>query len=169
MLIPVLPLDGRFWFVVRSAALDAAGRKNIILRRRWHRGNRMARSKCNRTNFTCALVASLAALLFAQAGVAGMICASYEYHPNLVRSVQKALVADGARGIVADGRWGPKSREALREFQRRKGLVVNGEVDEPTFRALFGPDVPYEGVTVRRNPQNAPEDIYLRECPEDGP
>lgn len=128
----------------------------------------MTRSKCSRTNLTCVLVAALAALLFAEAGAAGMICASYEYHPNLVRSVQKALVDDGAR-IVADGRWGPKSREALREFQRRRGLAVNGEVDEPTFRALFGPDVPYEGVTVRRNPLNAPDDIYLRECPGDGP
>lgn len=129
----------------------------------------MARSKCKRSMFACVLVASFAALLFAEAGAAGMICASYEYHPNLVRSVQKALVVDGARGITADGRWGPKSREALREFQRRKGLAVNGEVDEPTFRALFGPDVPYEGVTVRRNPHNAPEDIYLRECPGAGP
>lgn len=128
----------------------------------------MTRSKCSRTNLTCVLVAALAALLFAEAGAAGMICASYEYHPNLVRSVQKALVDDGAR-IVADGRWGPKSREALREFQRRRGLAVNGEVDEPTFHALFGPDVPYEGVTVRRNPHNAPDDIYLRECPGDGP
>ena len=129
----------------------------------------MARSKCNRTTLGCVVIASLAALLFAEAGAAGMICASYEYHPNLVRSVQKALVAGGARGIVADGRWGPKSREALREFQRRKGLTVNGEVDEPTFRALFGPDVPYEGVTVRRNPHNAPDDIYLRECPGAAP
>lgn len=129
----------------------------------------MAPRKCNRTTLTCALVASLVALLFAEAGAAGMICASYEYHPNLVRSVQKALVADGARSIVADGRWGPKSREALLEFQRRRGLAVNGEVDEPTFRALFGPDVPYEGVTVRRNPNNAPEDLYLRECPEAAP
>ena len=129
----------------------------------------MAHSTCNRTTFTAALVATLAALLFAEAGAAGMICASYEYHPNLVRSVQKALAANGARSVVADGRWGPKSREALREFQRRKGLVVNGEVDAPTFRALFGPDVPYEGVTVRRNPHNAPEDIYLRECPEARP
>lgn len=129
----------------------------------------MARSKCNRTTLGRVVIASLAALLFAEAGAAGMICASYEYHPNLVRSVQKALAAGGARGIVADGRWGPKSSEALREFQRRKGLTVNGEVDEPTFRALFGPDVPYEGVTVRRNPHNAPDDIYLRECPGAGP
>ena len=129
----------------------------------------MARSKCKQSVAAFALIASLGALLFAEAGAAGMICASYEYHPNLVRSVQKAMVVNGARGVTADGRWGPKSREALREFQRRKGLAVNGEVDEPTFRALFGPDVPYEGVTVRRNPHNAPEDIDLRECPEAGP
>lgn len=102
------------------------------------------------------------------ASSAGMICASYEYHPNLVRSVQRALAADGASGIVADGRWGPKSRDALREYQRRRGLDVTGEVDEPTFRSLFGPDVPFEGVTIRRNPNNAPEEIYREACGRDG-
>jgi Putative peptidoglycan binding domain len=119
--------------------------------------------------FASALIVALAALLVSDAGIAGMICASYEYHPNLTRAVQKALVDNGARGIVTDGKWGPKSRDALREFQRRKGLKVSGEVDEPTFRALLGPDVPYEGVTVRRNPMNAPADVYRKECPEAGP
>ena len=118
------------------------------------------------TKFDSALVVALLGLLFAEAGVAGMICASYEYHPNLVRAVQKALADNGARNIAADGKWGPKSRDALREFQRRKGLEPSGEVDQPTFRALLGPDLPYEGVTVRRNPTNAPEDDYRRMCPE---
>jgi len=112
------------------------------------------------------VIVALASLLLSQDGAAGMICASYEYHPNLARAVQKALVANGARGLAVDGKWGPKSRDALRAYQRAKGLEVSGEVDEPTFHALLGPDVPYEGVTVRRNPMNAPDDVYRAECPE---
>lgn len=117
----------------------------------------------------CALCSAMAALLAVPpASSAGMICASYEYHPNLVRSVQRALVAGGARGIDVDGQWGPRSREALRAYQRGKGLDVTGEVDEPTFRSLFGPDVPFEGVTIRRNPGNAPEEVYREACGGDG-
>jgi hypothetical protein len=115
------------------------------------------------------VVAMLAVAVFPQAGSAGMLCASYEYHPNLVRAVQKALVDNGAKGIVADGKWGPRTQQALRELQRSKGIAVTGEVDEATFRALLGPDVPYEGVTVRRNPMNMPDDVYRRECTEARP
>jgi hypothetical protein len=99
-----------------------------------------------------------------EVAAAGMVCVSYDYHPNLARAVQQALIREGAQGIVADGKFGPRSKEALRAYQRRKGLDAGGEVDEPTFRALFGPDVPYEGVNVRRNPHNAPDDIYRQEC-----
>jgi surface antigen len=35
-----------------------------------------------------------------------------------------------------DGRWGPKSAEALRNFQRVKGLPVTGEIDQQTLAAL---------------------------------
>lgn len=129
----------------------------------------MSTSNAVRARIARTWVAAVATLLLPGAGFAGMICASYVYHPNLVRAVQKALVANGAAGIVADGKWGPKSREALRAFQGRKGLTVSGEVDEPTFRALLGPDVPYEGVTVRRNPTHAPDDVYRSLCPESTP
>ncbi|WP_086001047.1 S8 family serine peptidase [Plesiocystis pacifica] len=43
--------------------------------------------------------------------------------------------ADGA-GIVADGRFGERSREALRRFQARAGLEDHGRVDAPTRTAL---------------------------------
>ena len=35
-----------------------------------------------------------------------------------------------------DGKWGPKSAEALRNFQRVKGLPATGEIDQPTLVAL---------------------------------
>jgi hypothetical protein len=34
-------------------------------------------------------------LFLAEAGTAGMICASYGYHPSLVRAEQKALADSG--------------------------------------------------------------------------
>lgn len=116
-----------------------------------------------------AALAGLAGPALTEVAAAGMVCVSYEYHPNLARAVQQALTREGARGIVADGKFGPRSKDALRAYQRRKGLEASGEVDEATFRALFGPDVPYEGVNVRRNPYNAPDDLYRRECERAAP
>jgi hypothetical protein len=116
-----------------------------------------------------AALAGFAGPAVMEVAAAGMVCVSYEYHPNLARAVQQALIREGARGLVADGQFGPRSKDALRAYQRRKGLDASGEVDEPTFRALFGPDVPYEGVNVRRNPHNAPDDLYRRECERAAP
>jgi hypothetical protein len=116
-----------------------------------------------------AVLAGLAVPAVTKVAAAGMVCVSYDYHPNLARAVQQALIRAGAQGLVADGQFGPRSKEALRAFQRRKGLAASGEVDEATFRALFGPDLPYEGVTVRRNPHNAPDDLYRRECEQAAP
>jgi peptidoglycan hydrolase-like protein with peptidoglycan-binding domain len=141
----------------------------VILSRRRQEASNMSTSNAVRARIASIWIAAVATLLLPGAVFGGMICASYVYHPNLVRAVQKALLSDGATGIATDGKWGPKSREALRAFQARKGLPVSGEVDEPTFRALLGTDVPYEGVTVRRNPTNAPEDVYRSMCPETGP
>jgi len=116
-----------------------------------------------------ALLAGIAGPAVTEVAAAGMVCVSYDYHPNLARSVQQALIREGAQGIVADGKFGPRSKEALRAYQRRKGLDASGEVDEPTFRALFGPDLPYAGVDVRRNPYNAPDDLYRQECERAAP
>jgi peptidoglycan hydrolase-like protein with peptidoglycan-binding domain len=35
-----------------------------------------------------------------------------------------------------DGLAGPRTRQAIQQFQRSKGLEVNGQLDGPTLRAL---------------------------------
>src|SRR5690349_12695461 len=46
------------------------------------------------------------------------------------KQVQKAL------GIKADGILGPKTKRALRSYQRRNGLKVTGRADTATLRSL---------------------------------
>jgi peptidoglycan hydrolase-like protein with peptidoglycan-binding domain len=54
-----------------------------------------------------------------------------------VRELQKLLAAKGY-GIVADGDFGPKTREAVVAFQRSKGLEADGLVGPKTWAALRG-------------------------------
>ena len=55
---------------------------------------------------------------------------------GLVRSVQQALNDQGFRAGTADGRWGPSTEDALRQFQRAKGLPQTGDLDQRTLSAL---------------------------------
>ena len=96
---------------------------------------------------------------------AGVLCVKYDYSPNVVRAMQRTLAAKGAEGLAVDGKFGPRTRAALVAFQKTNSVPASGELDAATFRALFGADVPFEGVTVTRNPDNAPEDIYRKFCP----
>ena len=57
---------------------------------------------------------------------------------KLVSKVQKAL------GIKADGYYGPNTEKAVKEFQTKKGLVVDGIVGEKTWAALFPPEPKYK-------------------------
>lgn len=50
---------------------------------------------------------------------------------NDVRLLQQRL------GITADGRFGTQTDKAVREFQRRNGLLQDGVVGEKTWAALF--------------------------------
>ena len=52
--------------------------------------------------------------------------------------VQKRLAALGLYRGEADGRHGGKTREAIREFQGRKGLVADGYADFAVLKALRG-------------------------------
>ena len=61
---------------------------------------------------------------------------------RLVRDVQKALVGEGLNVGGVDGDFGPQTAAAVRAFQLRKGLAVDGEVGALTAKAL---EVPWYG------------------------
>ncbi len=53
-----------------------------------------------------------------------------------VREAQDALAALGHDIGVPDGKSGPKTQAAIKDFQRRNGLPETGQLDAPTSRAI---------------------------------
>ena len=68
--------------------------------------------------------------------------AANEYSQNgydansTVSEVQAALAREGYYRGAIDGSVGPATRNALRRYQSRHGLEVNGQIDGPVLRAL---------------------------------
>jgi hypothetical protein len=56
--------------------------------------------------------------------------------PQLVRSVQDTLHAKGIDAGPVDGIWGPRTHQALREFQERQGIETTGQLDARTLASL---------------------------------
>ena len=54
----------------------------------------------------------------------------------LVLVAQKSLKEKGYDAGKPDGRWGPKTEDALRSFQTAQGLDATGQLDYPTMVAL---------------------------------
>jgi peptidoglycan hydrolase-like protein with peptidoglycan-binding domain len=55
---------------------------------------------------------------------------------QLVRKVQNALREQGIDPGPIDGIWGPRTHQALTEFQDKQGLQGNGQLNAPTLSAL---------------------------------
>jgi peptidoglycan hydrolase-like protein with peptidoglycan-binding domain len=55
-----------------------------------------------------------------------------------VRRAQEALKERGLYTAEVDGRMGPKTKQALREFQRREGLPQTATLDSRTMQRLAG-------------------------------
>ena len=53
-----------------------------------------------------------------------------------VKEAQQRLQASGFLSGAADGVYGSQTREAVRRFQREKGLHVSGKIDDRTWKAL---------------------------------
>jgi len=53
-----------------------------------------------------------------------------------LRAVQKSLNDKGYKVGKLDGVWGPKTAEALRNFQGDHGLQATGQIDAQTIAAL---------------------------------
>jgi N-acetylmuramoyl-L-alanine amidase len=59
-----------------------------------------------------------------------------DFPPERVRRVQERLTAAGFDAGPADGEMGERTRAALREFQRARGLDPTGEPNERTLTEL---------------------------------
>jgi peptidoglycan hydrolase-like protein with peptidoglycan-binding domain len=60
--------------------------------------------------------------------------------PNLprreIRQVQRALNKDGFKVGRADGRWGPETENAVKQFQQSKQIEPSGQLDQQTMADL---------------------------------
>ncbi len=54
----------------------------------------------------------------------------------MIRSVQRALQAEGFYKGPIDGIWGIESKSAVRAYQRAKGLPVAGLISLATMESL---------------------------------
>lgn len=52
-----------------------------------------------------------------------------------IASVQQALNGNGAK-LAVDGKWGPKTEAALKQFQQQHGLKATGHLDHATREQL---------------------------------
>jgi peptidoglycan hydrolase-like protein with peptidoglycan-binding domain len=53
-----------------------------------------------------------------------------------VKAVQQALKDKGHHPGTVDGRMGPKTQQALRDFQKAHGMQATGELDAKTMHSL---------------------------------
>ena len=56
--------------------------------------------------------------------------------PEMVKQAQEKLSAAGHEAGPADGKMGPQTQAALKEFQESKGLEASGQLDQKTIAAL---------------------------------
>jgi peptidoglycan hydrolase-like protein with peptidoglycan-binding domain len=69
--------------------------------------------------------------------------------------VQERLRALGYTRDTPDGFWGSRSRAALRDFRRTKGLGRDDLWDSETEKALIGEDAPHAGSRAMLEPMTA--------------
>lgn len=56
--------------------------------------------------------------------------------PAAVQQIQQKLNDQGYNAGPVDGKFGPKTQEALRKFQQAQGIQATGQVDQQTMAAL---------------------------------
>jgi peptidoglycan hydrolase-like protein with peptidoglycan-binding domain len=96
---------------------------------------------------------------------AGIMCEETVYNANLVRAVQRKLREARAKNVTVDGKWSDRTINALENYQKMHKITPSRELDEITFRAMFGSEQPYRSISeIVKNPHHAPEDIYQEFC-----
>lgn len=58
------------------------------------------------------------------------------WNKNLIRSIQRKLSENGFDVGPADGIPGPNTKKGIKDFQRSKGLNVDGEISDQLIREL---------------------------------
>jgi hypothetical protein len=81
-------------------------------------------------------------------------------HNESVRSLQSALNSQLGKELETDGKFGPNTRAAVREFQEQNGLEVDGVVGPKTREALTGGATRQEAAQPE-NPVDLPENVPL--------
>jgi peptidoglycan hydrolase-like protein with peptidoglycan-binding domain len=90
-----------------------------------------ARRRRRSLRSVCSMLAAAAGLAVISAGAAAD---DKPAQPKLPKATIKA--AQTALGLTADGVIGPKTRRAIRRFQRKEDLVVDGILGPQTLKAL---------------------------------
>jgi peptidoglycan hydrolase-like protein with peptidoglycan-binding domain len=80
---------------------------------------------------------------------------------NVMQGIQNQLARWGFYGGEIDGRPGPETTQAIREFQQQSGLPPTGRLDNRTLQALRALPGQRNGPPIRR----APVDPYFRRGP----
>jgi len=55
---------------------------------------------------------------------------------SIIMEVQEKLNQQGFNAGQTDGRWGPHTADAVRNYQQQKGLQATGELDRETLASL---------------------------------
>jgi peptidoglycan hydrolase-like protein with peptidoglycan-binding domain len=71
-----------------------------------------------------------------QSGTESRTAGGHQWSKDKVKEVQEALKGNGFDPGTADGVIGPKTNQAIRDFQKSKNLQATGRIDERTASAL---------------------------------
>jgi len=71
-----------------------------------------------------------------QSGTESRTAGGHRWSKDKVKEVQEALKGNGFDPGTADGVIGPKTNQAIRDFQKSKNLQATGRIDERTASAL---------------------------------
>jgi peptidoglycan hydrolase-like protein with peptidoglycan-binding domain len=66
----------------------------------------------------------------------GQLLSPNKLSRDKVRQVQQALDKSGFHAGTADGRWGPETSKALKQFQQSKNIQAKGQLDQQTLSGL---------------------------------
>src|SRR4051812_11547066 len=71
-----------------------------------------------------------------QSAQSGQSSKAQSQSPDVVKQAQEKLSAAGMDAGQADGKLGPKTQAAVKEYQQSKGIQASGQLDRQTLAAL---------------------------------